>query len=95
MIFTPTTAQAALGTDDGASSNVGTSAYVRLFNSAAAGTEHLVTLNNSAGTDLGTFSLEGHESVIIQKNPTDKLFAADAAVLACGVRVASKSGMVG
>ena len=94
-IFQPTTTEAALGVNTGAASDIGTTEFVRLFNSAAAGTEHLVTLEESGGTDIGTFSLEGHESVIIKKNPTDKLFAADAAVLACGVRVVSKSGMVG
>ena len=87
IIFTPKTTEAALGTDDSGSSNVGSSEFVRLYNSAAAGTEHLVTLEESGGTDIGTFSLEGHESVIIQKESTDKLFAANAAVLACGVAV--------
>tara|TARA_R100001594_G_scaffold145441_3_gene195647 strand:- start:6878 stop:7156 length:279 start_codon:yes stop_codon:yes gene_type:complete len=87
MIFTPITTQAALGTNDAGSSNISSSKIVRLFNSAAAGTEHLVTLNKSDGTDIGTFSLEGHESVIIYKEESDKLFAADAAVLACGVRI--------
>ena len=85
VIFKPITTQAALGTSSGASSNVSSSEFVRLFNSAAAGTEHLVTLEEAGGTDIGTFSLEGHESVVIQKEATDKLFAADAAVLACGV----------
>tara|TARA_R110002020_G_scaffold294656_1_gene510420 strand:+ start:1938 stop:2225 length:288 start_codon:yes stop_codon:yes gene_type:complete len=87
VIFQPITTEAALGTDDSGSSNVGTSEFVRLYNSAAAGTEHLVTLNSSDGTDLGTFSLEGLDTVIIRKATTDKLFAANAAVLACGVRV--------
>ena len=95
VIFQPTTTEAALGVNTGAASDIGTTEFVRLFNSAAAGTEHLVTLEESGGTDIGTFSLEGHESVIIKKNPTDKLFAADAAVLACGVRVVGKSGLVG
>ena len=95
IIFTPKTTQAALGTNTGAASNVGTCEFVRLINSADSGTEHLVTLEESGGTDIGTFTLGGHESVIIQKATTDKLFAADAAVLACGVRVISKSGLVG
>jgi len=87
IIFTPKTTEAALGTDDSGSSNISSSEFVRLFNSAAAGTEHLVTLNKADGTDVGTFSLDGHESVIIQKTSTDKLFAANAAVLACGVQI--------
>tara|TARA_R100000234_G_scaffold89938_1_gene58190 strand:+ start:655 stop:963 length:309 start_codon:yes stop_codon:yes gene_type:complete len=87
IIFTPKTTEAALGTDDAGSSNVGSSEFVRLYNSAAAGTEHLVTLNSSDGTDLGTFSLEGLDTVIIRKDATDKLFAANAAVKACGVDI--------
>ena len=86
-IFQPITTQAALGVNTGAASNVGSSEFVRLYNSAAAGTEHLVTLEQSDGTDIGTFSLEGLDTVIIRKATTDKLFAADAAVVACGVRV--------
>ena len=86
-IFTPITTQAALGTSSGAASNVSSSEFVRLYNSAAAGTEHLITLEEAGGTDIGTFSLEGLDTVIIRKASTDKLFAADAAVLACGVSI--------
>ena len=98
IIFTPVTTEAALGVNTGAASNVGTSEFVRLHNSADANTEHLVTLEESTaagGTDIGTFTLGGTESVIIRKAPTDQLFASDAAVLACGVRVVSKGGLVG
>lgn len=87
MIFKPITTEAALGTSSGAASNVGSSEFVRLTNTANENTEHLVTLEEAGGTDIGTFTLEGHESVIIHKEATDKLFAADAAVVACGVRV--------
>ena len=89
VIFSPITTEAALGTDDAGSSNVGSSEFVRLYNSAAAGTEHLVTLNTSDRTDIGTFSLEGLDTVIIRKASTDKIFAANAAVLACGVTIIS------
>ena len=95
IIFTPKTTEAALGVNTGAASNVGTTEFVRLHNTAATGTEYLVTLEQSDGTDLGTFSLDGSDTVIIKKAPSDKLFAANAAVLACGVRVVSKSGLVG
>ena len=87
IIFTPKTTEAALGTSTGAASNVGSSEFVRLHNTAAAGTEYLVTLEEADGTDLGTFSLDGLDTVIIRKYTTDKLFAADAAVLACGVDI--------
>ena len=86
-IFTPVTTEAALGTSSGAASNVGSSEYVRLHNTAATGTEYLVTLEESGGDDIGTFSLDGSDSVVIRKNATDKLFAANAAVLACGVHL--------
>ena len=95
VIFQPTSTEAALGINTGAASNIGTSIFVRLHNTAATGTEYLVTLEESGGTDIGTFSLDGSDSVIIRKNPTDKLFAANAAVLACGVRVISASGLTG
>ena len=94
-IFTPKTTEAALGTNTGAASNIGTTEFVRLHNTAATGTEYLVTLEESDGTDIGTFSLDGSDTVIIKKASSDKIFAANAAVLACGVRVVSKSGMVG
>jgi len=95
IIFQPTTTEAALGTNTGTASNVGTTEFVRLHNIAATGTEYLVTLEQSDGTDLGTFSLDGSDTVIIKKEPSDQLFAANAAVLACGVRVVAKSGLVG
>ncbi len=87
MIFKPVTTEAALGTSTGAASNVSSSEFVKLFNSANQNTQHLVTLEQADGTDIGTFTVGGHESIIIHKEPTDKLFAADAAVLACGVVV--------
>ena len=95
VIFQPTTTEAALGVNTGAASNVGTTEFVRLHNTAATGTEHLVTLEQSDGTDIGTFSLDGSDTVIIKKASSDQLFAANAAVLACGVRVVAKSGLVG
>jgi len=88
-IWKPITTEAALGTNTGAASNVGKSRYVRLLNTAAVGTEYLVTLEESGGTDIGTFSIEGQMELLIQKDPTDQLFAANAAVLAVGVAINS------
>jgi hypothetical protein len=85
----PITTEAALGTSTGAASNVGKSRYVRLWNTAAAGTEYLVTLEESGGTDIGTFSLDGQQEAIIQKDPSDQLFAANAAIMAVGIAVNS------
>ena len=89
IIFTPVTTEAALGVNTGAASNVGSSEFVRLHNTAATGTEYLVTLEESGGDDIGTFSLDGSDTVIIRKAKTDKLFAGNAAVLACGVSLCS------
>ena len=89
IIFTPVTTEAALGVNTGAASNVGSSEFVRLHNTAATGTEYLVTLEESGGDDIGTFSLDGSDTVIIRKAKTDKLFAENAAVLACGVSLCS------
>lgn len=88
-LWKPITTEAALGTNTGAASNVGSSRYVRLLNTAAAGTEYLVTLEESGGTDIGTFTIEGQQEVIIQKDPSDQLFAANAAVMAVGVAINS------
>ena len=85
----PITTEAALGVNTGAASNVGSSRYVRLFNTAAVGTEHLITLEQSGGTDIGTFTLDGQQEAIIQKDPSDQLFAANAAIMAVGVAINS------
>ena len=88
-LWKPITTEAALGTSTGAASNVGSSRYVRLLNTAAAGTEYLVTLEESGGTAIGTFTIDGQQEVIIQKDPSDQLFAANAAVMAVGVAINS------
>ena len=85
----PITTEAALGTNTGAASNVGKSRYVRLFNKAAVGTEYLVTLETSGGTDIGTFTLDGQQEAIIQKDPSDQLFAGNANVMAVGITINS------
>ena len=77
--------EAALGTSTGAASNFSRAIYVRLFNSGASTTRHLVTLEQADGTDIGTMTLAGGESVVIHKNPTDKLFAANAGVKGAAV----------
>ena len=87
VIFQPKTTEAALGTGDGDSTNIGSSEFVRLHNTATTGTEYLITLNDADDNDLATFTLDGSDTVIIRKRPTDKIFAANAAVLGCGVKV--------
>ncbi len=85
--WTPRTTEAACGVNTGAASNFGSSRYVRLFNTADVGTEHLITLEESDGTDIGTFTLDGQQEAIIKKNPSDQIFAANAAVMGTGVTI--------
>ena len=76
--------QVACGTLTGTASSFGNSNAVRLFNSGTA--VHLVTLEKADGTDIGTISLNAKAEIVLRKSPTDKIFAANAAVL--GVSVA-------
>jgi hypothetical protein len=71
--------QAACGTLTGTASTFGNSNAVRLFNSGTA--VHLVTLEKADGTDIGTISLNAKAEIVLRKSPTDKIFAANAAVL--------------
>ena len=88
-IWKPRTTEAACGTSSGAASNFSNSRYVRLFNTAAVGTEHLVTLEESDGTDIGTFTLDGQQEAIIKKDPSNQIFAANAAIMGAGVTINS------
>lgn len=83
-IFTPITTEAAAPTTTGAASTVGSSTHVRIVNTGTA--EHLVTLEKDDGTDIGTFTVESQETAFIKKEKTDKIFAANVAVLLCGVK---------
>ncbi len=86
-VFKPLSTEANLGTSTGAASNVSLATTVRLFNTAAVGTEYLVTLEQSDGTDIGTFTLDGQQEAFIRKDSTDQLFAANANVEAVSVAV--------
>ncbi len=77
--------EAAAGTSSGAASNVGSARIVRCVNSGA--TARLVTLEESGGTDIGTLTVAGGESVMIRKDATDKIFAADPDILLSAVGV--------
>ena len=76
--------EAACGITSAAASTFGNTRAVRLFNSGTA--PHLVTLEKSDGTDIGTITLNAKAEVVLRKQTTDKIFAANAAVL--GVSVA-------
>ena len=77
--------QAACGTTTGAASTFGSATCVRLINSTTSA--HLVTLEETDGTDIGTCTLAGGEVIYLKKNPTDQIFAANAGVLGVGVSV--------
>ena len=77
--------QAACATTTGAASTFGSATVVRLVNSTAAA--HLITLEQTDGTDIGTCTIAGGDTVFIKKSPTDKIFAANAGVLGVAVSV--------
>lgn len=70
--------EAACGDSSGTASNFGNASAVRLFNGGT--TPHLVTLEESGGTDIGTLTLGAKDVVVLKKSPTDKIFAADTGV---------------
>lgn len=77
------TTEAACGTGTGTASTFGSAKAVRLINTDTAA--HLVTVEDTGGTDLGTFTLAAGESIVVRKNPTDQIFAANVAVLGAAV----------
>ncbi len=87
MVYRIRGTEAALGTSTGAASNFSCAKYVRLVNTGASTTRYLVTLEQSDGTDIGTFTLSGGEELVVKKDPTDQLFAANASVLGVAVSV--------
>ena len=72
-------AQAACGVNVGAASTFEGATEVRLVNTGAA--EYLVTIANSADTTLATFTLESLDDIIVNKEDTDQIFAANAGVI--------------
>ena len=81
MIIKPKAAQANAPTGSGTGSTVSSAKCVMCVNTAAAGTNYLVTVQTaSAAATLGTFTLLGGTVQFIEKDPTDEIFAANAAV---------------
>lgn len=71
----------ALPTSAGAGTSFSEATLVRLVNTAAVGSNYLVTLQETAGgTTIGSFTLMGSTEVLLEKNPTYTLYAANAAV---------------
>ena len=83
MIIKVKTTEAAAPTGSGTASNVSSATLVRAVNSGT--TVRLVTVEASGGTDFGTFSMPGGTVEYIQKDPTDKIFAAHAEILLAAV----------
>jgi|TARA_R110002074_G_scaffold250166_1_gene421908 hypothetical protein len=77
--------QAACATTTGAASTFGSATVVRLINGTTAA--HLVTLEQTDGTDIGTVTIAAGESILLKKFPTDQIFAANAGVLGVAVSV--------
>jgi len=63
-------------------SNVNEASLVYLCNTAAAGTNHLVSLSGDSGEFLGSFTLPGSTSITVKKKNLDRLAASNAAVVA-------------
>ena len=76
MIITLKGTEAAAPTGSGTASNVGSARLVRCAN--AGSTARLVTLEESGGTDIGTFTVPANGLQYVWKDATDKLFAAHA-----------------
>ena len=71
--------QAAAPTGSGTATNLSKATCVRLFNDGTS--NRTVTLEQSDGTDIGTFTLLGNSVQFVEKDPTDEIFAANASVL--------------
>lgn len=75
--------EAACGTNAGAASNFGEADDVRLVNSGS--TNRLVSITDSSGNVVATFTLIAGEVSFVRKKREEKIFAAHAEVLAVGV----------
>ena len=75
--------QVAAPTGSGTATNVSSSTCVRAVNSGTG--VRLITVEESGGSDIGTFSMPGATVEYIEKNPTDKIFASDAEILLAAV----------
>jgi len=76
MIITIKGTEAAAPTGSGTATNVGSARLVRCAN--AGGTARLVTLEESGGTDIGTFTVPANGVQYVRKDASDKLFSAHA-----------------
>ena len=78
------------GPASGSASNMSLATCVLAVNTAAAGTHYLITVTTKdEGAVLGTFTLTGATSMLIDKLPEQEIFTADAAVKLTKVAVQS------
>ena len=77
--------EAACGTSTTNGSNFGSSTAVRLVNSRT--TDRLVSVETSANSLIGTFTLKANSSEVVEKDASDEIFAANAEVLGVGVAI--------
>ena len=75
--------EAAAGTSSTNGSNVGLATLVRVHNGG--GTRRLVSLETSAAALIGTFTLAPNGTVLLDKEPLDEVFAANAEVKLVGI----------
>ena len=75
--------EAACGTSSGAASSFGDADDVRLVNSGS--TNRLVTVTDSSGNTVATFTLIAGEVTFLRKKREEKIFAAHAEILVVGV----------
>ena len=77
--------EAACGTSTTNGSNFGSSTAVRLVNSGT--TDRLVSVETSANSLIGTFTLKANSSEVVEEDASDEIFAANAEVLGVGVAI--------
>ena len=77
--------EAACGVSSTNGSNFSLSTAVRLVNSGT--TDRLVSVETSAASLIGTFTLKANGVEFVQKDTSDEIFAANAAVLGVGVAI--------
>ena len=75
--------EAAAGTSSTNGSNVGLATLVRVQNGG--GTARLVSLETSAAALIGTFTITGGATELLDKEPLDEVFAANAEVKLVGI----------
>ena len=81
------TGEIAAPTSTGAASNVDRGRMIRVYNSG--GSDYLVSVQTGAGTPvlIGTFTLRAYTVEYVQKDATDEIFAAHAAIKLANVSV--------